>query len=112
MATLVGLYPTSTPPKWRLANFRNSSPRALSREEKSFTDSSPRNPARTGFSFGASNETFPSAEIAPPVRRIFTFSVKYGCTGPIGRFFACSLPFIDGGSTANVPPRETVPLRL
>ena len=75
MATLVGLYPTSTPPKWRLANFRNSSSRALSREEKSITDTSPRNPALSGLSFGASTETFPSAEIDPPVRRIFTLSV-------------------------------------
>ena len=95
-----------------MANFRNSSWSALSREEKSFTDTSPRNPARTGFSFGASTETFPSAETAPPVRRIFTFSVKYGCTGPIGRDFACNLAFIDGGSTTNVPPRETLPCRL
>ena len=52
MATLVGWYPTSTPPKWRLANVRNSSSRALSMEEKSFTDTSPRNPARTGLPFG------------------------------------------------------------
>ena len=44
-------------------------------EEKSFTDTSPRNTARSGMSFGASTETFPSAEIDPPVRRIFTFSV-------------------------------------
>ena len=111
MATLVGWYAASTPSKWRLENVRNSSPRDLSREEKSFTATSPRNPARSGLSFGASSETFPSAEIVPPVRRIFTFSVKYGCTGPIGRAFARSLAWIDGGSTEKAPPRETLPFR-
>ena len=94
-----------------MANLRNSSPRSLSTEEKPFTDAFPLYATFVGLPFVASTDRSPSADTAPPVTRIFTLSVKYGCTGEIGIAFTRTFAPNDGGSTEKSPSTETPPVR-
>ncbi len=111
MATLVGMYPASMPPKCSVSNLRKSSPCALSTEENPRTDASPLYAAWSGPPFGAETLTVPSADNPPPVTSTFTFSVQYGCSRPIGSSFAFSLPTIESGSTVMEPASDRFPSR-